>query len=326
MHVHLALAADDNYAQHLTVTLYSLLNCASSKNYYHLHILDGGISLKKKSKLTASLIKFKNKKIEFHQIDKNIFKHTKQFLHLNEVCYFRIILPELFPKLKKILYLDADLLIFRDVAEIFKIELNKKEFVAAAKIFHPNYKKVLSKQFQVDLSFCFNTGVLLMNLQAMRKNGSAKKLMAFSRLNAAKLLAADQDVFNIILADRVKKLDPLWNVGSYIFYAKNHYYCQLNARKFEQLKKNPGIIHFDGAKPWSFAYFHPYKKEYYKFLDCTTFRNWCPKFNLKSLIVNYSFYLAVKVMNLFPNNIYNIVEFYFLKNNFLEKKYRANNL
>ena len=109
-------------------------------------------------------------------------------------------------------------------------------------------------------------------------------------------------------------------------YAKNHTYCQLNQTKFKELKNNPGIIHFDGAKPWSFGHLHLYKKKYFQILDQTAFKNWRPKFNLKSLVANYSFYLATQIMNLLPNKIYKIVEHYYLKNNFLEKRYRESNL
>lgn len=326
MHVHVALSSDDNYAQHLTVTLYSLLINVSAQNFYHLHVLDGGITVQNKEKILASLKKFSNQEIKFYQIDKSVFKNSQKILHINEMSYFRILLPKILTKLEKVLYLDSDLLIFKDVAEIFKINLKENEFLAASQIFHPNYQKVLSKQFKASLFLCFNAGVLLMNLQAMKKDNSTKKLMDFSRINASKLLAADQDVFNIVMANQIKKLDSAWNVGSYVFYAKDHSYCQLNVKKFEQLKHDPGIIHFDGAKPWSFGHFHPYKKKYFQILDQTAFKFWRPKFNLKSLVVNYSFYLATQIMNLLPNKIYKIVETYYLKNNFLEKRYRESNL
>lgn len=326
MHVHVALSADDNYAQHLTVTLYSLLINASAQNFYHLHVLDGGITAQNKEKILTSLKKFSNQKIKFYQIDKSIFKDSQKILHINEMSYFRILLPKILTKIEKVLYLDADLLIFNDVAEIFKINLKKNEFLAASQIFHPNYQSVLSKQFKTSLSFCFNAGVLLMNLQAMRKDNSTRKLMDFSRINASKLLAADQDVFNIVMNNGVKKLDSTWNVSSYVFYAKDHSYCQLGTKKFKSLKNNPSIIHFDGAKPWSFGHLHPYKKKYFQILDQTAFKFWRPKFNLKSLVVNYSFYLVAQIMNLLPNKIYKIVEHYYLQNNFLEKRYRESNL
>lgn len=326
MHVHIALSADDNYAQHLAVTLYSLLSNTSEQNFYQLHVLDGGITAQNKEKILASLKKFSNQKISFYQIDKNVFKDSQKILHINEMSYFRILLPKILVNLKKVLYLDCDLLIFKDVANIFKINLKESEFLVASQIFHPNYQKVLSKQFNKNLSLCFNAGVLLMNLQVMRKNNLTKELMDFSRLNANKLLAADQDVFNIVMNNKVKRLDPTWNVSSYVFYAKDHSYCQLGTKKFKSLKNNPSIIHFDGAKPWSFGHLHPYKKKYFQILDQTAFKFWRPKFNLKSLVVNYSFYLVAQIMNLLPNKIYKIVEHYYLQNNFLEKRYRESNL
>lgn len=318
--VHLAFAADDNYAQHLTVAIYSLLKAASSKNFYNINILDGGISPKNKHQLETSLERFSYKEINYTRVELETFSKVKKFLHLNESAYLRLILPDIFKKIDKILYFDCDLLFFKDVADLYQEKL-EGSLAGAVQIFHPNYQATLEKIFGLNkLSFCFNSGVMVLDLKKMRQERVTEKLLEFMNNNANSLVTADQDILNIVLANLVKPLAAQWNVGSYIFYAKSHDYCGLDEKTFKDIQIDPGIIHFDGSKPWNFANHHPYQKQYFAILDQTEFKNWRPSFDWQLLISNYSFYFATKISNLLPDSVYKILEKFYLKNNFLSKK------
>ncbi|MNI45910.1 General stress protein A [compost metagenome] len=42
--------------------------------------------------------------------------------------------------------------------------------------------------------------------------------------------------------------------------------------EFNQVKNNPAILHFTtGSKPWHYLNLHPFKEEYFKYLDCSLF-------------------------------------------------------
>lgn len=268
------------------------------------------------------MAQFPNYKLELHQVDKKLFAQTQQILHLNEASYFRILLPEILPTTQRVLYLDCDLLILDDVAELYQQRLRSTEVLACAPIFHPNYQAVLLRQFPQEIDFCFNSGVMLLDLDKMRQQKLTTKLLDFATRHSSKLLAADQDVYNIVMAGRVAQLDPKWNVGSYVFYARDHSDCHLSQEKFAALRRQPSIVHFDGAKPWSFGNRHPYRANYFATREQTAFGVFQPTFDLSALLANSSFHFLAKAINCLPRPLYQWLQKLYLRNNFLEKRYR----
>ncbi len=320
MIINIAFSSDNNYAPFLCVSIFSLLKNSDIKNNYHIYILDGGISEENKSKIIKSTEQFKNKKINFIKVNQAIFKNIKQFLQLNQSAYYRLLLPQILPQIKKIVYCDCDLLILKDIAKLYQENLNKK-IIGCCQIFHPNYQSVLQKIHpKIKLRTSINSGVTLMDLDALRKGEYSKIFIDFVNKNSEKLIAGDQDVLNVILSDQIKIIHPKWNSTSYLFVTNNYKKCKINKRKFDISTKNPCIVHFDGIKPWSSGSSHPYKKTFYQYLHQTEFKNYKHKFNFQKFIKNQIFYNGNRIANLLPKKAYDLVEKQYLKNNFLEKK------
>ncbi len=126
MIINIAFSSDNNYVPFLCTAVFSLLKNSNDKNKYHIYILDGGITPENKNKILSSLNQFKNKKINFIKIDQKIFKNIKQFLQLNQSAYYRLLLPEILSEIKKIIYLDCDLLILKDISKLYKEKLDNK--------------------------------------------------------------------------------------------------------------------------------------------------------------------------------------------------------
>ena len=320
MIVNIAFSSDNNYAPFLCVAIYSLLKNSNSKNNYHIYILDGGISNENQTKILQSLNKFKNKKIIFTTVDQKIFKNIKQFLQLNQSSYYRLLLPAILSKIKKIIYCDCDILVLKDISDLYKEELNSN-LIGCCQIFHPNYQKILQKIYpKTKLKTTINSGVTLMDLNKLRKGDYSNKFIDFVNKNSEKLIAGDQDVLNIVLNNDIKILHPKWNSTSYLFVTKNNKKCNLNKKVFNTCLKNPSIVHFDGIKPWFSGSSHSYKKTFKEYLKKTEFKDYKNKFDSKKFIKNQFFYNGNRIANLLPSFLYNIIEKQYLKNNFLEKK------
>ena len=322
MTINIAFSSDNNYIPFLCTAVFSLLKNSDKKNIYHIYILDGGISIENQKKLQNSLKQFKNKKIFFIKINKNIFKNIKPILQLNQTSYYRLLLPDILPKISKIIYLDCDILILKNISKLYQEKLGQK-FIGCCPIFHPNYQKVLQKTYpNIPIKTAINAGVALMNLKKLRIHNYSNTFINFINKNSEKLLAGDQDVLNIVLSNKIKLIHPKWNSTSYIFVVKNNKKCNLSKKDFYTCKNDPSIIHFDGVKPWATGSQHQYKKIFKKYLKQTEFKNYKTKFNFQNLIKNQIFYNGNKIANLLPNSIYNFIEKQYLKNNFLEKKFK----
>lgn len=318
MIINIAFSSDNNYAPFLCVAIYSLLKNSNPKNKYHIYILDGGISSENKNKILNSLEQFKNKKINFIKVDQEIFKNIIPFLHINQTSFYRLLLPNILPKIKKIIYFDCDLLILNDISKLYQEKLDQK-IIGCCQIFHPNYHTVLQR-IHPQIKLTINAGVALMDLEKLRTGNFTKIFIDFINKNSTKLIAGDQDVLNIILSDQIKIIHPKWNSTSYLFVTNSYKKCKINKHIFNICTKNPSIVHFDGIKPWSSGSSHPYKKFFYQYLYQTEFKDYKSKFNFQKFIKNQIFYNGNRIANLLPQPIYNFIEKQYLKNNFLEKK------
>ncbi len=166
--------------------------------------------------------------------------------------YFRLWAPSIFRNYDKILYLDSDLVALADVAELYNEELGD-DLVAAAHDFKfehelRNPDSSAGERFLANASRCrisftaadpyFNSGIMVMNLRAMREEGTQQGFIGTTRL-VVKPLLPDQDVLNLVCRRRVKYIDPAWNFVEWM----------------DEVKR-PGakILHFAEKKPWHFRY------------------------------------------------------------------------
>ena len=234
-------AVDDNYAPYLAAALESLKDNASDNNIYEINILVEKISPEHVNNILS--IGGGNIKISFCDVSEKMPALCSK-LHLRDyytrATYYRFFIPEMFPQYNKGLYLDCDIIITRDVADMYNTQMGSNllcavsdEIVTDIEVFTRYSEVVLS----VPRDRYFNAGILVMNLREMRKMHIEK---VFADLLGKKTyrVAQDQDYLNVICYGRVKMLNLLWNKTPMPYSDKN---------------KIPHIIHYKiNFKPWHY--------------------------------------------------------------------------
>ncbi|WP_396126164.1 glycosyltransferase family 8 protein [Anaerobacillus sp. CMMVII] len=174
--------------------------------------------------------------------------------YITKETYFRILLPELLSsKIKKVLYLDCDLIVKKDISELWNTDIKKYILAAVdeSSMFGSGRRRRLKKELGISKrSRYFNAGVLLLNLKKWRKDGVSERIVNYLKRHP-KLTFMDQDALNAVLHNEWHQLDYKWNYTTY------HW------DQFPHVK--PAIIHFCGwRKPWNSDI--RYKEEYFKYL------------------------------------------------------------
>ena len=209
-------AVDDGYVPFLAVTLQSLLD-NSSKNYiYDLKILYTSLSEENKKKI----LKFESKDVKIEFVDLNYYiEEIQQKLHTRDyytkTTYYRLFIPNLYPQYNKALYLDSDITVLGDISELYNEDLEDNLVgaipdgsVRQIKEFAEYVERVVG---MADYRRYFNAGILLMNLEQMRKIDFQSKFLYLLE-NVKFSVAQDQDYLNRICKGRTKLLDAGWNV------------------------------------------------------------------------------------------------------------------
>lgn len=254
-------AADDGYMPFLAVALESLIENSSKNYYYSIKVLYTNIKEENKQKI--SKYERANVKIEF--VDLNYYiEEVKDKLYTRDyytkTTYFRLFIPNLYPQYDKALYLDSDIVILGDIAELYNVEI-KNNLVAASpddviqtnKVFQEYAEKVVGV---ADYRNYFNAGILLMNLDEMRKFDFQTKFLYL--LETIKFtVAQDQDYLNRLCKGKVKIISKGWNRMP----------IATDNMPEEEIK----LIHYNLAyKPWHFEDV-AYKEHFWKYAQKTEF-------------------------------------------------------
>ena len=206
---------DDKYVPFLAVALQSLIENSSEKNYYLIKILYTSITEENQEKIK----KYEKENVNIEFVDLNYYiNKIKNKLYTRDyysvTTYFRLFIPNLYPQYNKALYLDCDIVLLADVAELYNIDMGDNLVAAAPddviqkiEVFQEYVEKVVGV---ADYRNYFNAGVLLMNLDELRKFDFQEKfLYSLEKIKFA--VAQDQDYLNRLCKGRVKIISNVWD-------------------------------------------------------------------------------------------------------------------
>src|SRR6218665_2283839 len=120
--IQLALCADANYAPHLATTLQSIFQHNQGADL-QVHILCSGMDATMLTRIEAVAQVF-GRAVHFHEPDISRFTPLGIQGHFSHAIYLRLLRPELFPDLSRMLYLDCDLVVEAPLAELWAVDID----------------------------------------------------------------------------------------------------------------------------------------------------------------------------------------------------------
>jgi lipopolysaccharide biosynthesis glycosyltransferase len=140
--------------------------------------------------------------------------------HLTAAAYLRLLVPALCPELDRALYLDADMIVLRDLDDLLGCDLGGASLAAVRDLGHPYLGRRLAELPASATRIVgldprreyFNSGLLVMDLRAWRREGITGQCLELLREHRASIRYLDQDPLNMVFAGRWFQLDQRWNV------------------------------------------------------------------------------------------------------------------
>ena len=149
---HVLCSTDNNFAQHCGVMMCSLFSVGVNTHYV-VHILEAGLSDENKQKLTSVRDAFQQEVI-FHHVDERFSKELKvhQDCNVSDAAYYRLYVSSIITdiSIEKILYLDCDVVINRDISDIFAFDMTDY-YVAAVR----DVKNPIRENHQLSIGFSY---------------------------------------------------------------------------------------------------------------------------------------------------------------------------
>lgn len=262
--VPIAFCADENYATYIPTLMLSVLEDASPENHYSFYLFYDSISDETLKVIQDEIVGYSNASINVINVGNVIAQHKENFVtnqYLSSAAYARFFIPDLLPQHDRILYVDIDILVNADVAQLYEQPLDNHILGVIADGYFE--ERVIKNTFNTGDYFYnvlklpkeyyyFNSGILLINAKKWRDEGYTQKCLdALDKLKTP--MFNDQCVLNYTCADDVFYLPMAWN------YRCGYKPADLSgSEKFEQIKNwvkeawaHPKIVHFMGErKPW----------------------------------------------------------------------------
>lgn len=253
--IQIVLSSNDNYISGLATTIKSLVVNSSKKNYYVINVLYTNISDTNKEK-TKLLAKNKNNiEINFININDKLKSLSNKSLytsnHISQETYYRLFIPEIFNTCEKILYIDCDLIVNQDIAQLFNKNID--DYILGVVLNPPNYKMqpYRTNILNINENKYFNCGVLLINNKKFLEHDIRNRCIDLLTNKIKTPPCWDQDLLNVACKDKVKYIEDSWNtqwapIINPTAFTKNI------IRKFKKTAFTSSILHYTtDQKPWN---------------------------------------------------------------------------
>lgn len=264
MLIDVAFCVDAANLKQVAVVMASIRRSALPTTGHRFHLIyDGaeGEDLKAFRNLTRGQDTF------VHFASSRFDKHA-QVGHISSAALLRTQLPVVLPDVHRALYLDADLIVQRDLTDLFNTDLDGCVMAGVVDIgMYALINRLMANNDPAMFNHMANTvgldphetlyvnsGMLLLDLDALRA-------MSFSQLASEVLdrrgnefIWRDQDLINHLLAGKVKQLDPRWNVlASLMLDVDDHSHVPASLKAgLAAQEREQWIVHYTAwAKPWN---------------------------------------------------------------------------
>jgi lipopolysaccharide biosynthesis glycosyltransferase len=263
----IAIAFDQNYLMPACVMLTSLFENAFESTAYEVNVYaTNDIATQATPKFKELFSAYPRHTYRF--VDpKDAFSKTAQNKgHLTTPNYYRFLMPDLIKEYKKAFWIDVDIIVKKDLTELYHTELGEN-YLAAVVVGNP-----AANVSGIPFESYYNAGFMLLNLDLWRRDGlvdQISKLISETEFNCP-----TQDPCNLLTYGKTHHLPFEYNTliskknieNQDVFLSFHH------LKSFEDAVKNATILHFtDKTKPWIYRnqpfadeWMAYYKKSNYK--------------------------------------------------------------
>ncbi len=248
------LATDTNYAPFAAAVIRSVFDNRSDDCFYNIYVLYDDTLTHNMFELLVSL-SCEDMAVRLINVS-DCFSEDTLYLsgHYSMQMYYRWLIPELFKHYDKVLYLDCDISLLDDVAELYNTDIGNACLGMVPNTVRTSFKNYVENVLELDVDEYYNSGVILFNTKIFTEKGIKNKCLDFINRDRD-LLCPDQDAVNVCCRGNIFRLPDEWNfqwhhmipgveTGGFVSDHKKRY--------DRMIKKGPKIIHYTSyKKPWN---------------------------------------------------------------------------
>ena len=254
-YINVSYSFDGNYHYIAHVSMKSIMISQDKSTFIKFYMLVSNINEEQREVINTICLQHDNCNITFINM-KDQFKELyvpKDIMTVwTTAIFYRVILQDLLPTEHRILYLDVDTLIYKDLTKLYNYNITEKCYVGMVE-----YKDIYYFiQYNVKFNNFINTGVMLCNLDELRKFDFTTKFKEFFNKYDKKVKFPLNDATNYLTHEKNGIFDP----GDVIigFCNENEIYkyykrmsLKINVTEVIKAYNDPYVYHLiTKVKPW----------------------------------------------------------------------------
>lgn len=264
--VNIVLITDSRYTPPTSTSMYSAIKTKCDTTIYNFYIIAENIT-KQDENMLRSLEKLAPQTVRVKIIPQQEldipYENMQRFMQY-KVGMHKIYLPQTLKDVDKVIYMDGDTIVLKDLRELYDIDVSQV-YAAVAKdgIFY-RFPKEMAEIGLDKRGFYFNSGVMLYNLKKQREDNIVEELETYIKTHED--FFGDQDVLNVVFGNKLKLMSYRYNCISTFFeeddlnFLSKYFGENLPSQTFN-IYENSTIIHYAGDKPWQENYRPEFLKE-----------------------------------------------------------------
>lgn len=245
---------DRNYVAQMLVCVDSIVRFPSGGGYdfYILHSALNGEDMETIRRHRQA----EDCRFHFVAVDTTAFEGFPETNRYPKEMYYRILAADYLPeKMERALYLDPDIVVIKPLDKLYQSAFEDNLFLATT---HVNLflTRLNARRLGLEETVPYiNTGVMLLNLAAMRQAVRLEDIRDFVAAHGNAMTLPDQDVVTALYGKRVRLVDDMiYNLSDRMLGFHNARHPE-NRRGMAWVRENTVIIHYCGAnKPWKEHY------------------------------------------------------------------------
>lgn len=246
---------DERLSFTVSALFISILENSTKNNFFKFYcFVNDKVSKTERDKILSTQDKYTNCSIEIIDMGNSYQDCINRHSTVTNACLYKFAIIDKLTQYDKVIYLDTDIVVNGDIAELYNIDLKDNYVGGVFNIFYYIYKKNLSAMLKIpDLESYFNAGVMLMNLKKMREDNIVQNLEKYIGQFEG---SVDQHIFNKVCYGKILNIHPKYNLTLkyqelYQLPEAETFYTKQEIR---EAIENPVIMHYTGdRKPWIFA-------------------------------------------------------------------------
>ena len=191
--IHIVYSLDNKISYPTLVSMTSgLENNNQKSNIIIFHLLLSYNFNKSNIDIFESLKNNYEVKINYYLIP-DFFSHLKSWTLGTECIYYKILIPIIFRELSRIIHLDGDTLIRKDILEMYNYPI-KNNYILG----HPFFMPHVMDKFRINATHYITVGCVLFNIEKIINDKKDSELIQFTLKNNKKLNFPEQDAINFV--------------------------------------------------------------------------------------------------------------------------------